>query len=73
MTEERRKSLNALRQKQVAKDQQLEIEGQLVDGIQQIQEALAKPVETVIPEMVLPGKGGKVAAKAGGKRLAVRR
>lgn len=74
MTEERRKNLNALRQKQVARDQQLEIEGQLVDGVQQIQQALAsKPVEAVIPDMALAGRGGKAAVKAGGKKLAVRR
>lgn len=74
MTEERRNSLNAHRQKQVAKDQKLETQGQLVDGVQQIQQALAaKPVQAVIPEVVLAGRGGKAAGKAGGKKLAVRR
>ncbi|CAG8978164.1 hypothetical protein HYALB_00012026 [Hymenoscyphus albidus] len=71
MTEERRNALEDHRQKQISKDQQLELQGQLVDGVEQIKEALlAKPVETVVPEMVTARKGSRAG---GGKRLAVRR
>ncbi len=50
------------------KDQQLEITGQLIDGIKQIEEGLRKPsaVKEVLPEPIMVGKGK-------GKKVAVRR
>jgi len=49
-------------------DQQREMTGQLIDGIQQIQQKLAKPQSAREPlhEMVMAGRGKP-------KRLAVRR
>lgn len=46
------------------KDQNLELKGQLVDGIKQIEEVKARPiVQEALPEMVMAGKGKKVAVR----------
>jgi small subunit ribosomal protein S35 len=73
MTEERRQELVAYRQQNALKDQQRELTGQLIDGIKQIEEGLARPapVREALPEMVMAGRGGGNAAK--GKRVTVRR
>jgi small subunit ribosomal protein S35 len=65
LTDERKEQLEAYRQNLVTIDAQREIEGQLVDGIQIIQQALAKPAAPMaaLPEMV----------KAGGKWVAIRK
>ncbi|PQE26334.1 hypothetical protein CJF30_00001091 [Rutstroemia sp. NJR-2017a BBW] len=62
LTDKRKEQLEAYRQNLTAKDMQREIEGQLMDGIEIIQKALAKPAapREALPEMV----------KAGGKRVA---
>jgi small subunit ribosomal protein S35 len=68
MTNERRQELANYRQQMSLKDQQLEVAGQLIDGIRQIEDSLAKaaPVRDAIPEMVMAGQGK-------GKKVAVRR
>jgi small subunit ribosomal protein S35 len=65
LTDKRKEQLEAYRQNLVAKDMQRQIEGQLMDGIEIIQKALAKPAvpTEALPEMV----------KAGGKRVTIRK
>lgn len=72
MTKERRIELTKYRHQIATQDQQREIAGQLLDGIKQIEEALAKPVplREAVPEMIMAGKGGKIIK---GKKVAVRR
>jgi small subunit ribosomal protein S35 len=69
ITEERRIELIKYRQGMVMKDQQRELAGQLVDGIKQIEQGLAKqePIRQSLPEMVQAVRGIK------GKRVSVRR
>ncbi|RQM05538.1 hypothetical protein DH86_00001563 [Scytalidium sp. 3C] len=71
LTEKRRAELEASRAFAKQRDEQRLVAGAVVDGIKQIQDALAKPVEQAAPvaEMVTAGKGK--AAK--GKRVTVRR
>jgi len=71
LTEERRAELEASRTFAKQRDEQRLLGGAVVDGIKQIEEALAKPVQLKLPvaEMATVGKGK--AAK--GKRVAVRR
>jgi small subunit ribosomal protein S35 len=68
MTDERRQDLARYRQQISLKDQQLEVAGQLIDGVRQIEEGLAKAklVREALPEMVMAGKGK-------GKKVAIRR
>jgi small subunit ribosomal protein S35 len=70
ITEQRRVELIQYRQAIAQKDQQLELEGQIIDGIKQIEEGLAKqePIRESLPEMLLgarrPGtKGKKVSVR----------
>ncbi len=71
MTEQRRTELFQYRQALAQKGKQLELLEQLVDGIQQIEEGLAKqePVRASLPEMLLAAK--RPGAK--GKKIGVRR
>lgn len=72
MTKERRQELEQTRYQLELKDQQRELNGRLIDGIQQIEEGLKKPIKVEdIPEMVMAGKGK--GGKGAPKRLAVRR
>ncbi|TVY34131.1 37S ribosomal protein S24, mitochondrial [Lachnellula subtilissima] len=73
LTDERREQLAQYRLQMEQKDQKLELEGQLVDGLKQIEQVISRPIaEVALPEMVLAG--GKVAGgKAKGKKVAVRR
>ena len=68
LTEERREQLAQYRLQMEQKDQKLELEGQLVDGIKQIEQVIARPIaQEALPEMVMAG------GKAKGKKVAVRR
>jgi len=71
LTDQRRKELANYRSQLEQRDKKLELEGQLVDGIKQIEAVMARPVvREALPEMVMTGsKGGK----AKGKKVAVRR
>ena len=68
LTEQRRIELARYRQAIAEKDAQLELSEGLVDGIQQIEEGLAKqqPIRESLPEMLLAGRRP-------GKRVGVRR
>ncbi len=61
ITEERRIELIKYRQAISLKDQQRELAGQLVDGIQQIEEDLAKQPSTreSLPDMIMAARGSK--------------
>lgn len=64
LTDERRQELAQYRLDMAQKDQNLELKGQLVDGIKQIEEVKARPiVQEALPEMVMAGKGKKVAVR----------
>jgi hypothetical protein len=68
MTDKRREELANYRLQMEQKDQKLELEGQLIDGIKQIEQVIARPAaQEALPEMVLAG------GKAKGKKVAVRR
>jgi len=68
MTDERREELSKYRLQMEQRDQKLELEGQLIDGIKQIEQVMARPVaQEALPERVLAG------GKAKGKKVAVRR
>jgi small subunit ribosomal protein S35 len=71
MTEKRRIELAQYRQVIAEKDKQLELAEQLVDGIVQIEEGLAKqePIRESLPEMLLGAK--RLGLK--GKKVSVRR
>ncbi|KAE9377957.1 hypothetical protein N431DRAFT_479089 [Stipitochalara longipes BDJ] len=71
VTEQRRVELVQYRQAIAEKDQQLELAEQLVDGIKQIEEGLAKqqPIRESLPEMLLAAR--RPGAK--GKKVGVRR
>lgn len=71
MTKERRAEIEAHRQSLLEKDQQRALEGQLVDGVKQIEEVMSGPatVRAESPEMIVAGKG----AKGKPKRVAIRR
>jgi len=68
MTDKRREELEASRQRAELIDQQKELQGALVDGVQQIQAALTRPVkaaeESMEPQLVMAGK-----APVKGKKL----
>ena len=70
MTPKREQFLKAYREQAAQKDQQLSLQGQLVDGVQQIENAWNRipAVKEALPEMVMAGKGGKTP-----KRVAMRR
>jgi hypothetical protein len=75
MTDERRAELEALRQRAELTDQQKALQGNIVDGVQQIQAALSRPSPereaAAEPLMAMAGKGaGKAAGK--GKKLRLR-
>lgn len=61
MTEQRRIELVRYRQALEERDQQLQLAEQLVDGIKQIEEGLAKqePIREAPPEMLLGARRGK--------------
>jgi hypothetical protein len=68
MTDKRREELANYRLQMEQKDQKLELEGQLIDGIKQIEQVIARPAaQEALPEMVLAG------GKAKGNKVAVRR
>ncbi|CZS92295.1 hypothetical protein WAI453_000177 [Rhynchosporium graminicola] len=68
ITEARKAELQQYRAAMISKDQQMELTGQLIDGIQQIEEGLRKTsLKESIPEPVMIGRG------KGGKKVAVRR
>lgn len=69
ITEDRRIELIKYRQDIALKDQQRELAGQLVDGIKQIEQGLAKqePIRASLPDMIMAARGGKQ------KRVTVRR
>ncbi|CZS96028.1 related to RSM24-mitochondrial ribosomal protein, small subunit [Rhynchosporium agropyri] len=68
ITEARKVELQQYRAAMISKDQQMELTGQLIDGIQQIEEGLRKTsLKESIPEPVMIGRG------KGGKKVAVRR
>jgi len=71
MTEERQEELVKYRLGMKFLDQQREVSGNLVDGVRQIEEELAKPPppRRAAPEMVMAGRGGS----AKGKKVVVRR
>jgi hypothetical protein len=71
LTDQRREELANYRSQLEQKDQKLELEGQLVDGIRQIEAVMARPVaQEALPEMVMAGSRG---GKAKGKKVAVKR
>jgi hypothetical protein len=71
LTDQRREELASYRSQLEQRDQKLELEGQLVDGIKQIEAVMARPIaQEALPEMVMAGGKG---AKAKGKKVAVRR
>jgi small subunit ribosomal protein S35 len=61
MTEQRRIELAQYRQALEERDKQLELAEQLVDGIKQIEEGLARqePIREALPEMLLGARRGK--------------
>ncbi|KAH8821065.1 mitochondrial ribosomal subunit protein-domain-containing protein [Xylogone sp. PMI_703] len=71
LTEERRAELEASRTLAKQKDQERLLSGAVVDGVKQIEDAMAKPVEIKLPvaEMAVAGKGRTTK----GRRIAVRR
>jgi small subunit ribosomal protein S35 len=71
MTEQRRIELAQYRQAMADKDQHLELAEQLIDGIKQIDEGLAKqePIRESLPDMLLAAR--RPGAK--GKKVGVRR
>ena len=73
LTEERRAELAASRENAELKDQRRMLTGAIVDGIKQIEIALARPpsAREALPEMVMVGKGKGRAVK--GKKVAIRR
>ncbi len=68
ITEERRAELERHRQELRLKDEKLAVQGQLVDGIEQIEQGFVKIAaqRKALPEMVM-------ASKPKGKRVTVRR
>jgi len=74
LTDERREQLAQYRLQMEQKDQKLELGGQLVDGIKQIEQVISRHVpEKALPEMVLAGGKSTAGGKAKGKKVAVRR
>lgn len=72
MTKERQAALAEYRQKLVANDQQRMLEGQLVDGVKRIEEALATPAMAMAE--ALPGIDAPLKVGRGkGRTVAVRR
>jgi hypothetical protein len=72
MTKERQAALAEYRQKSAADDQQRMLQGQLVDGIKRIEEALAAPAMAMaeaLPGIDMPLKTGR----GKGRTVAVRR
>jgi small subunit ribosomal protein S35 len=71
MTEQRRIELDQYRQAIAEKHKQLEFAEQLVDGIKQIEEGLAKqePIRESLPDMLLGARRPGLK----GKRVSVRR
>ena len=71
MTEERAAELAQYREQTAQKDRQRMLAGQIVDGVKQIEAALAKPAlqREALPEMVMAGRG----ARGNQKRVTVRR
>ena len=71
MTEERAAELAQYREHTAQVDRQRMIAGRMVDGVKQIEEALAKPnpERDALPEMAMAGRG----ARGNQKRVTVRR
>lgn len=74
LTDERREQLTQYRLQMEKKDQILELEGQLVDGIKKIETVISRPIaKEALPEMVLAGGKSTAGGKGKGKKVAVRR
>jgi small subunit ribosomal protein S35 len=69
ITEDRQMELVKYRRDIVLKDQQRELADQLIDGIKQIEQGLAKqePIRASLPDMIMAARGGKQ------KRVTVKR
>lgn len=64
MTDQRRAELEALRQRAVLIDQQKELQGTLVDGVQQIEAALARSAAVEVEREAQLVTAGKATSKS---------